>query len=118
MQERLTDIAERAATWAGRPVAFVAAITLVIVWAVSGPLFGFSEVWQLLINTTTTVITFVMVFVVQNTQNRDSLAMEAKLDELLRAVAEARTDLVGVEHKPDTVIESERRRIEDEVSSF
>jgi low affinity Fe/Cu permease len=71
----------------GQPVAFVVAFGIVILWALSGPAFGFSDTWQLVINTSTTIITFLMVFIIQNSQNRDAAAMQAKLDELLRAVA-------------------------------
>jgi len=72
---------------AGRPVVFVTAVGLVILWAVTGPVFGFSETWQLVINTGTTIITFLMVFVLQNSQNRDGSAIQAKLDELIRVSA-------------------------------
>jgi low affinity Fe/Cu permease len=82
---------------AGRPLTFVLALTLIIVWAVSGPLFGFSETWQLVVNTATTIITFLMVFVLQNSQNRDGEALQAKLDELIIAVGEADDRFVGAE---------------------
>ena len=101
MDHIFTAIAGRIAAFAGRPAAFVIALALVIVWAATGPLFGFSEVWQLVINTGTTIVTFLMVFLVQNTQNRDSAAMQAKLDELLRAVEQAREQFIGIEHMTD-----------------
>ena len=82
----------------GRSSTFLLAIAVVLLWAVSGPIFGFSDTWQLVINTATTIVTFLMVFVIQATQNRDSKAIHLKLDELLRAVAKARTDLVGLEN--------------------
>ena len=88
MNRTFTAIAGRIAGLAGKPVAFILALALVVVWAATGPIFGFSEVWQLVINTGTTIVTFLMVFLVQNTQNRDSAAIQAKLDELLRAVEE------------------------------
>jgi len=85
----------------GSPWAFIAAALLIVIWAISGPLFGFSEVWQLVINTGTTVITFLMVFLIQNTQNRDAKAMHLKLDELLRGVEGARTSMVDLEDLSD-----------------
>ena len=105
MDHIFTAIAGRIAAFAGRPAAFVIALALVIVWAATGPLFGFSEVWQLVINTGTTIVTFLMVFLVQNTQNRDSAAIQAKLDELLRAVEQAREQFIGIEHMTDCEIE-------------
>ena len=81
----------------GHPLAFAAAGAVILVWLVSGPLFGFSDTWQLVINTGTTIITFLMVFIIQATQNRDSAALHLKLDELLRAVKHARTGLVRLE---------------------
>jgi low affinity Fe/Cu permease len=88
----------------GSPWAFVTAALIVILWALTGPLFRFSDSWQLTINTGTTIVTFLMVFVIQNTQNRDALALHLKLDELLRAVAEARTSLVDLEELSDEEI--------------
>lgn len=85
----------------GSPVAFTLAVLIIVVWAVTGPLFGFSDTWQLVINTGTTIVTFLMVFLIQNTQNRDARAIHLKLDELLRAVRQARTELVDLEHCSD-----------------
>ena len=82
---------------AGRPAAFVAAVALVAVWAASGPVFGFSETWQLVINTGTTIITFLMVFVIQSSQNRDSAALHLKLDELLRVSDRAHNALLNID---------------------
>ena len=82
-------------------MAFLTALGLVIVWALAGPVFHYSEEWQIVINTGTTIITFLMVFLLQNTQARDSRAIHLKLNELLRAVADARNDLVAVENLPD-----------------
>lgn len=94
--------AERTATTLGKPAAFMLAFGMVIVWAIAGPFFHYSEQWQIVINTSTTIITFLMVFLLQNTQARDSRAIHLKLNELLRAVAEARNDLVAVETLPDS----------------
>ena len=91
MIDRLfTRIASRTAQFAGQPLAFIVALSVIILWGVTGPLFGYSDTWQLVINTSTTIITFLMVFVIQNSQNRDAAALQAKLDELIRAVAHAR----------------------------
>ena len=114
MNRTFTAIAGRIAGLAGKPAAFVLALALVVVWAVTGPIFGFSEVWQLVINTGTTIVTFLMVFLVQNTQNRDSAAIQAKLDELLRAVETAREQFIGIEHMTDTEIEKIRDELEAE----
>lgn len=83
-------------SWSGKPVAFVVAITLILVWAMSGPLFGFSETWQLVVNSGTTIVTFLMVFVLQNSQNRSGEAMQAKLDELILSSHAANT-FIGIE---------------------
>jgi low affinity Fe/Cu permease len=85
----------------GSPWAFIAAVVVIIAWAVSGPIFSFSDTWQLVINTGTTIITFLMVFLIQNTQNRDAKAIHLKLDELLRAVSDARTGMVDLEDMSD-----------------
>ena len=93
--------ATRASTLAGHYGTFLAAVALIIAWAVTGPFFGFSETWQLVINTGTTIITFLMVFLIQNTQNRDARAMHLKLDELIRAVQEADNTLMRAEDESD-----------------
>ena len=90
----------------GTPWAFLAAAGGVAGWAVSGPLFGFSDTWQLVINTGTTIVTFLMVFLIQNTQNRDAKALHLKLDELLRAVVAARDDLIDVEEDTDARLDA------------
>ncbi len=87
---------------------------LVIVWAVTGPLFAFSDTWQLVINTGTTIVTFLMVFLIQNSQNRDAAAMQAKLDELIRSVDKARNPFIGIEHLTDAQIEEIRAALERE----
>jgi low affinity Fe/Cu permease len=97
--ERLFEaIGGRVARWAGQPLAFVAAFGIVILWSLSGPIFDWSDTWQLVINTGTTIVTFLMVFLIQSAQNRDASALQAKLDELIRAVDKARNEFIGVEH--------------------
>src|SRR5215510_214559 len=89
----------------GQPAAFVIAVGTIVVWAITGPLFRFSDTWQLVINTGTTIVTFLMVFLIQNSTNRDAAAMQAKLDELLRAVAKARPQFIGIEHLSEKQLE-------------
>jgi low affinity Fe/Cu permease len=108
-----TRFANGVAHAAGRPVAFVLCCLAIVVWASSGPLFGFSDTWQLVINTGTTIVTFLMVFLIQNTQNRDGAAIQAKLDELIR-VSEARNRFIGIEHLTDEEVEALRGRCERE----
>src|SRR5688572_29243628 len=117
MDRLFTLFAGRIASIVGQPVAFVAAFLIVLFWAASGPLFGFSDTWQLVINTGTTIVTFLMVFLIQNSQNRDAAAMQAKLDELLRAVAKARPQFIGIEHLTDVQIEKIRAALEEEAGA-
>jgi low affinity Fe/Cu permease len=97
--------AEHTARILGSPWAFLIAVSSIAIWAVSGPFFHFSQTWQMLINSSTTVVTFLMVFLLQSTQMRDTKALHLKLDELLRAMHEARTGLVGLERLPDERLE-------------
>lgn len=90
---------------AGAPIIFIGALIVIFVWLFSGPTFGFSDTWQLIINTGTTIVTFLMVFLIQNTQNRDSKAIHLKLDELLKATKGARTGLVDIEELSDEELE-------------
>ena len=96
-----SHFAKAAAHYCGRPRVFVLAVAVIAVWIVTGPLFGFSDTWQLVINTGTTIDTFLMVFLIQNTQNRDSRAVHLKLDELIRASNGARNAFVNLENLPD-----------------
>src|SRR5712691_1553310 len=101
-REGWLERAARAVTsWTGTSQAFAGAVGVIVVWALLGPVFGFSDTWQLVINTGTTIVTFLMVFLIQNTQNRDAKAMHLKLDELLRGVAGARNRLVDLEELTD-----------------
>jgi len=106
-----THFAAGAARATGKPVTFAIAVLIIIVWAVTGPVFGFSDTWQLIINTGTTIVTFLMVFLIQNSQNRDSAAIQVKLDELIR-VSAARNSLVGIEHLTDDELEDIRNKCE------
>ena len=102
---------------AGQPLAFVLAFGTIMVWAVTGPMFGFSDTWQLVINTGTTIVTFLMVFLIQNSTNRDAAAMQAKLDELIRAVAKARGQFIGIEHLSEKEVEDIRKALEKETGT-
>jgi len=97
---------------AGHPLTFSLAIGVIFGWAATGPIFNYSDTWQLVVNTGTTIITFLMVFLIQNSQNRDAAAMQAKLDELLRAVDKAREQFIGIEHLTDEQIELVRAALE------
>ncbi len=114
MDRIFTAIATRIASAVGQPLAFITALSLIILWGLTGPIFGFSDTWQLIINTATTIVTFLMVFLIQNSQNRDAAAMQAKLDELIRAQAHARTQFIGIEHLTDRQIERIRDQLEKE----
>jgi low affinity Fe/Cu permease len=100
-QEWFRRFAQRSATAVGSAPAFVAAVALILAWVITGPVFDFSDTWQLVINTATTVITFLIVFLIQNTQNRELKALQLKIDELLRALAAARTCFVHLEESSD-----------------
>jgi low affinity Fe/Cu permease len=117
MDRVFTWFASRISAIVGQPLAFVVALSTVLVWSVTGPIFGFSDTWQLVINTGTTIVTFLMVFLIQNSQNRDAAAMQAKLDELLRAVGKARSQFIGIEHLTDVQIEEIRDALEKEAGS-
>jgi low affinity Fe/Cu permease len=101
MKNRFRSLASRVSTWAGSPYVFFGAIVVVVLWASSGPAANFSDTWQLIINTSTTIVTFLMVFLIQNTQNRDAKAMQLKLDELIKSSGRARDVFVGLEDISD-----------------
>ena len=102
----MASIFDRFARWAehqlGHPVTFVVACLSIVLWGVTGPFFGWSDAWQLVINTGTTIVTFLMVFVIQSTQNRDTQALQMKLDELIRVNTAARNSLMGLEERPQS----------------
>ncbi len=114
MDRLFTWFASRISFASGQPLAFVLAFGTILVWAVTGPVFGFSDTWQLVINTGTTIVTFLMVFLIQNSTNRDAAAMQAKLDELLRAVDGARGEFIGIEHMSEKQLEEIRAALEKE----
>ena len=109
---KFSSIARRIAVLAGRPAVFIVAVLSILAWGLSGPLFGFSDTWQLIVNTTTTIVTFLMVFLIQNTQNRDTAAIQLKLDELIRATQGAHNALLDLEEIDDEQFERYRRSYE------
>lgn len=108
LSKRFTQIAGTVAQVSGRPVTFLLGATAVAAWAVSGPVFGFSKTWELVVNTGTTIVTFLMVFLIQNTQNRDGAALQAKLDELIRTSA-ARNTFIGIDKLTENELAELRR---------
>jgi low affinity Fe/Cu permease len=107
-------VATRVSDAMGSVWAFSVALLVILAWIVTGPIFGFSDTWQLVINTGTTIVTFLMVFLIQNTQNRDAKATELKLDELIRAIGDARNEMIGAEAEPEELLERQKREIEAE----
>ena len=108
MNAFFTRFANATARWAGKPITFLVCIVLVVVWAASGPVFGFSDTWQLVINTSTTIITFLMVFLIQNTQNRDTEAIQIKLDELIYALEGPNAALLDLEELDEKTLDTIR----------
>jgi low affinity Fe/Cu permease len=108
-----TKFADKAAHYAGSPVAFIVAFAVVLGWAATGPLFGFSDTWQIVINTATTIVTFLLVFLIQQTQNRDSKAVQLKLDELIRATAGTHTAMLDLEELKESELDALRQKYED-----
>lgn len=112
-QDFFTKFTSAVSTIIGRPWVFSAALGLLILWAASGPFLGFSDTWQLVINTSTTIITFLMVFIIQNTQNRDNLAINIKLDTLMKKHGITDEDLVEAEDESDKKLEREKKRMQN-----
>jgi len=115
MDKIFTGIATRSAQLMGQPLAFILSTLFIVVWAVSGPFMQYSDTWQLIVNTATTVLTFLAVFLIQNSQNRDGAAMQAKLDEIIRALDKARVEFVGIEHLTDAQIAKIREALEADI---
>src|SRR6187402_815875 len=111
MSRIFAEVASHCAHQAGRPLTFLLAVLVIICWAATGPIFNYSDTWQLIINTGTTIVTFLMVFVIQNTQNRDGAAIQAKLDELIRS-SQGHNYFIGIEHLTETEVEEFRDKCE------
>ena len=107
-----TRLSQAVAQWAGKPQTFFGAAAVIVIWAVSGPFFGYNDTWQLVINTSTTIVTFLMVFIIQNSQNRDTAAMQIKLDELILKLEGAREELLDLEELDEEKIERFRSEFE------
>jgi low affinity Fe/Cu permease len=110
------EIANQTSRAAGRATTFLLAVSIIVVWAVTGPMFGYSDTWQLIINTGTTIVTFLMVFLIQNSQNRDSAAIQVKLDELIR-VSTAHNSFIGIEHLTDEELDKIRKTCESRAAA-
>ncbi len=108
-----TRFAKATSQAAGKPITFIAAVMIIVIWGVTGPIFGYSDTWQLVINTGTTIITFLMVFLIQNTQNRDSMAVQLKLDELINAMEGARNEMITAEDLADNDLTIKRQEMEE-----
>ena len=118
--EHFGHVATRTASWVGKPAAFVTAVLAVLMWGLLGPHYHYSDTWQLVINTGTTIVTFLMVFLIQNTQNRDARALHLKLDELIRSVHAAHNDMINIEKLSDeelAVLAKKYEAIRDEFAS-
>ena len=111
-----SSVYTRTARWiaqlSGRPITFLLAVASIVIWLITGPVFAYSDTWQLVINTGTTIVTFLMVFLIQNAQNRDASAIQAKLDELIRAGGRARNEFIGIEHLSEPELIALRRVLE------
>lgn len=117
MDRLFTIIASKCAHAMGQPAAFIISTLLVMIWAAAGPVFRYSDTWQLVVNTATTVLTFLAVFLIQNSQNRDGAAIQAKLDEILRSLDNARDQFVGIEHLTDAQICQIRDALEADIKN-
>lgn len=108
-----TRFAKLTAHYTGKPITFISAVAIILVWAISGPIFKFSDTWQLVINTGTTIITFLMVFLIQNTQNRDTEALQIKLDEIIRSIKGARNEVLELEELDEKELDEIREEYLD-----
>jgi low affinity Fe/Cu permease len=107
---KFAKMSQALSMWAGSPKTFVVAVALIVIWAMTGPMFHYNDTWQLIINTSTTIITFLMVFVIQNTQNRDNDILHLKIDELLRATTDAQNAMLGLDGKSLKELEALRKQ--------
>jgi low affinity Fe/Cu permease len=110
-------MANATASWTGRPIAFLTALAVVLIWGVTGPIFQYSDTWQLVINTGTTIVTFLMVFLIQNTQNRDTMALQVKLSELIIALKEANNRIADIEDASDEELEEAHEEVKQRAST-
>lgn len=120
MNEFFRRFSHRVSDATGSPWAFIIAVTIIVIWGLTGPIFRFSDTWQLVINTSTTIVTFLMVFLIQNTQNRDSKAIHLKLDEIIRSMDKARDSLIDLEDLSDeeiTRVQEEFKRLIDRIKT-
>ena len=106
-----TRLSQATAHWAGKPQTFFIALAIIVVWAVSGPFFGFNDTWQLVINTSTTIVTFLMVFIIQNSQNRNARAVHVKLDEIIRSLENARNEFITTEKATEKEMETREEEL-------
>ena len=111
MDKIFTAIASRIAWFAGQPAAFIIAVSLIVIWGVTGPVFHYSDTWQLIVNTATTIVTFLMVFLIQHTQNRDTAALQLKLDELIIATHNARNAFAAIEEQSEESLKAAKEDI-------
>ncbi len=118
MNEHFRKFASFISRWAGSPWTFALALLILLIWGITGPFFGFSDTWQLVINTGTTIVTFLMVFLIQNTQNRDSRAINLKLDELIRVIREARDDMIDLENISDDELDKVERQFQQVIKRY
>lgn len=114
-EDFFTRFTSTISAWLGRPWVFVSALGILILWGATGPLLGFSDTWQLIINTGTTIVTFLMVFIIQNTQNRDNLAFNIKQDAIMRKLKITETDLIEAEDQSDTHLEKHKKTIQKKI---
>ncbi len=117
MTRAFTHFASAVSKITGRPAAFIACCAFVVAWALTGPIFKFSDTWQLVINTSTTIVTFLMVFLIQNTQNRDNAAIQAKLDEIIRT-SDSDNKFIGIEHLTDEELEAILEEVEEKAEQL